>query len=122
MVRSLGNMQGLLQTLNDKTAEDLTEDGWLHTGDVGEIDAKGRLRITGRVNEIFKTEKGKYVAPAPIENRIVTLPGLELACVIGQGMPQELAPGSSPRKSRKNCRRVLRRIYSPRSSRSCWRG
>ena len=90
MVRSLGNMKGYYKQ-PDKTAEDLTEDGWLHTGDVGEIDAKGRLRITGRVKEIFKTEKGKYVAPAPIENRIVTLPGLELACVIGQGMPQPIA-------------------------------
>lgn len=90
MVRSLGNMKGYYKQ-PEKTAEDLTEDGWLHTGDVGEIDAKGRLRITGRVKEIFKTEKGKYVAPAPIENRIVTLPGLELACVIGQGMPQPIA-------------------------------
>ncbi|MCG8392311.1 MAG: AMP-binding protein [Pseudomonadales bacterium] len=90
LVRSLGNMKGYYKQ-PDKTAEDLTDDGWLHTGDVGEIDPKGRLRITGRVKEIFKTEKGKYVAPAPIENRLVTLPGLELACVIGEGMGQPIA-------------------------------
>ena len=90
MVRSLGNMKGYYKQ-PEKTAEDLTEDGWLHTGDVGEIDEKGRLRITGRVKEIFKTEKGKYVAPAPIENRLSTQPGLELSCVIGQGMGQPIA-------------------------------
>lgn len=90
MVRSLGNMKGYYK-MPEKTAEDLTDDGWLHTGDKGEIDAKGRLKITGRVKEIFKTEKGKYVAPVPIENHIVTLPGLELACVIGEGMGQPVA-------------------------------
>ena len=90
MVRSLGNMKGYYK-MPEKTAEDLTEDGWLHTGDKGQIDAKGRLKITGRVKEIFKTEKGKYVAPVPIENHIVTLPGLELACVIGEGMGQPIA-------------------------------
>lgn len=90
MVRSLGNMKGYYKQ-PEKTAEDLTEDGWLHTGDVGEIDEKGRLRITGRVKEIFKTEKGKYVAPAPIENRLSTQSGLELSCVIGQGMGQPIA-------------------------------
>ncbi|MZR64189.1 AMP-binding protein [Alcanivorax sp. DP30] len=90
MVRSLGNMKGYYK-MPEKTAEDLTDDGWLHTGDKGEIDASGRLKITGRVKEIFKTEKGKYVAPVPIENHIVTLPGLELACVIGEGMGQPVA-------------------------------
>ncbi|MGB2248868.1 MAG: AMP-binding protein [Alcanivorax sediminis] len=90
MVRSLGNMKGYYK-MPEKTAEDLTDDGWLHTGDKGQIDAKGRLKITGRVKEIFKTEKGKYVAPVPIENHIVTLPGLELACVIGEGMGQPVA-------------------------------
>lgn len=90
LVKSPCNMVGYYKE-PEKTADDLTEDGWLHTGDVGEIDAQGRLKITGRVKEIFKTEKGKYVAPAPIENRLATQPGLELACVIGEGMGQPIA-------------------------------
>src|SRR5699024_7282462 len=73
------------------TAEVLTPDGWLRTGDVGEIDGSGRLKITGRVKEIFKTDKGKYVAPAPIENRLVSLPGVEMACVVGANTPQPIA-------------------------------
>ena len=80
LVRSVGNLKGYYKQ-PDKTAEDLTEDGWLHTGDVGEIDGKGRLRITGRVKEIFKTEKGKYVAPAPIENRPVSYTHLTLPTI-----------------------------------------
>ncbi|MBZ2190584.1 AMP-binding protein [Alcanivorax sp. JB21] len=87
LVRSPANMQGYFKS-PEKTREDLTEDGWLHTGDVGEIDEAGRLRITGRVKEIFKTEKGKYVAPAPIEGRFVSHPGIDQACVMGVDMPQ----------------------------------
>ena len=89
LVRSPANMQGYFKA-PEKTREDLTEDGWLHTGDVGEIDEAGRLRITGRVKEIFKTEKGKYVAPAPIEGRFVSHPGIDQACVMGVDMPQPL--------------------------------
>ncbi|MCQ6263979.1 AMP-binding protein [Alcanivorax sp. MM125-6] len=89
-VRSVGNMSGYYKQ-PDLTAEVLSEDGWLKTGDVGEIDDWGRLRITGRIKEIFKTEKGKYVAPAPIENRLGSQPGVELACVIGSNMAQPVA-------------------------------
>ncbi|MBL4723281.1 AMP-binding protein [Alloalcanivorax sp.] len=89
-VRSVANMSGYYKQA-DLTAEVLTEDGWLKTGDVGEIDGRGRLRITGRIKEIFKTEKGKYVAPAPIENRLASQPGVELACVIGANMAQPIA-------------------------------
>jgi long-subunit acyl-CoA synthetase (AMP-forming) len=64
-----------------------TEDGFLKTGDRGEIDAEGRLRITGRVKELFKTSKGKYVAPAPIENLINVDSNIELSCVSGSGYP-----------------------------------
>ena len=64
------------------------EDGWLKTGDKGELDADGFLKITGRVKEIFKTSKGKYVAPAYVETRLLLHPSLEMACVMGDGQPQ----------------------------------
>ena len=62
---------GLLQA--GVTAECFTEDEFLKTGDRGEIDENGTLKITGRVKELFKTSKGKYIAPAPIENIINTI-------------------------------------------------
>jgi len=74
----------------EKTRETLTEDGFLRTGDKGEIDEGGRLRITGRVKDLFKTSKGKYVAPSPIEDRLVTHPKIEACCVVGANYPQPL--------------------------------
>lgn len=73
----------------EKTREALTPDGWLHTGDKGEIAADGALKITGRVKDLFKTSKGKYVAPAPIEDKLVMHPKVEACCVAGanQGQP-----------------------------------
>lgn len=89
-IRSPGNMLGYYKE-PALTDEAFAEGGWLKTGDVGQLDEQGRLRITGRVKEIFKTEKGKYVAPAPIENRLVSFHGIEQACVIGPGLPQPIA-------------------------------
>lgn len=90
MVRSPCNMMGYFKE-PEKTREALTEDGWLHTGDRGEIDSENRLKITGRVKELFKTGKGKYVAPAPIENRLAAHPKIEAVCVTGAGFPQPFA-------------------------------
>ena len=72
----------------DLTAEMFTEDGFLKTGDRGELDADGRLKITGRVKELFKTSKGKYVAPSPIENKLLLHSDVEQALVTGNGFPQ----------------------------------
>jgi long-chain acyl-CoA synthetase len=66
-------------------------DGWLHTGDEGVIDDEGFLRITGRVKDIFKTSKGKYVAPSPIEMKLSANKNLEQICVVGDGIPQPIA-------------------------------
>lgn len=73
------------------TAQTFTADGWLHTGDKGELDAQGYLRITGRVKDLFKTSKGKYVAPAPIEDRLVMHAAVEACCVTGANLGQPLA-------------------------------
>ncbi|WP_095188632.1 AMP-binding protein [Pseudomonas sp. Irchel 3E19] len=88
-VRSQANMLGYFKE-PQKTAETLTEDGFLRTGDKGEQDAQGRLRLTGRLKEIFKTSKGKYVAPAPIENRLAVHSGIEQVCVVGDGLSAPL--------------------------------
>jgi long-chain acyl-CoA synthetase len=72
----------------EKTAETFEPDGWVHTGDRGRIDEDGHVYITGRVKEIFKTAKGKYVAPAPIEGRFLDTPLAEQACLTGHGLAQ----------------------------------
>ncbi|MDP2246056.1 AMP-binding protein [Pseudomonas sp.] len=89
-VRSGATMQGYYKD-PQKTAETITADGFLRTGDKGEQDAEGNLRLTGRIKEIFKTSKGKYVAPAPIENRLAVHPRIEQVCVVGDGMAQPMA-------------------------------
>jgi len=71
------------------TAETLV-DGWLHTGDEGFIDPQGFLKITGRVKDLFKTSKGKYVAPSPIEMRISANADVEQVAVVGDGIPQPI--------------------------------
>jgi long-chain acyl-CoA synthetase len=73
------------------TAQAFTPDGWLHTGDKGALDAKGNLKLTGRVKDLFKTSKGKYVAPAPIESLLALIPGVEACCVVGANLTQPLA-------------------------------
>ncbi len=73
------------------TAETFTADGFLKTGDKGSTDAQGRLKITGRVKDLFKTSKGKYVAPAPIEDKLVMHNAVEACCVTGANLGQPLA-------------------------------
>ena len=90
LIKSPGAMMGY-DKQPELTAECFTEDGYFRTGDRGERDAQGRLKITGRVKEIFKTSKGKYVAPAPIENLLNNHPEVELCCVTGSGHPQPYA-------------------------------
>jgi long-chain acyl-CoA synthetase len=75
----------------DKTAEAITDDGFLRTGDRGRVDGDGYIFITGRVKDIYKTAKGKYVAPVPIESLIARNPLIEQSCVIGSGMKQPVA-------------------------------
>ena len=63
----------------------------MHTGDRSQLDEAGYLRITGRVKDIFKTSKGKYVAPAPIEGEIAKNTWVEQVCLMGSNRDQPLA-------------------------------
>ena len=89
LMRSPALMQGYYRE-PEQTAAALTADGWLRTGDKGSIDAGGFLRITGRVKDIFKTSKGKYVAPAPIEDLLVLHPDIEACAVTGAALDQPI--------------------------------
>jgi long-chain acyl-CoA synthetase len=88
----------------EKTAETFV-DGWVHTGDKGWFDDQGNLHITGRVKDTFKTAKGKYVAPVPIENSFSRSALVEQQCLYGFGLTQpvmlctlaETAPKDKPR-------------------------
>ena len=73
------------------TKELFTEDGWLKTGDQGRLDEENFLSIVGRVKDNFKTAKGHYVAPAPIENKLNTHEYIEQVCVVGVNLPQPIA-------------------------------
>ena len=90
LVKSPAQMLGYYKE-PEKTAECYTEDGYFKTGDMGEIDEQGRLRITGRVKELFKTSKGKYVAPVPIENKLGSHPKIEAVCIGGANQPATFA-------------------------------
>jgi long-chain acyl-CoA synthetase len=69
----------------DRTAEVMDAEGWFHTGDIGEIDKDGFLKITDRKKEIFKTSGGKYVAPQPMENSFKQSKFIEQIMVVGDG-------------------------------------
>lgn len=72
------------------TAEAFDEQGYLKTGDKVEIDKNGYLSIVGRVKDQFKTDKGKYVSPAPIEMKLLANTDIEQVCVVGMGIPQPI--------------------------------
>ena len=77
--------------LPDRTAAVLQEDGGLRTGDLGNFDDEGFLRITGRVKEQFKLENGRYVAPAPLEESLKLSPFINQAMICGLGRPYTVA-------------------------------
>ena len=89
-IKSPGQFSGYYKQ-PELTAESFTDDGFFRTGDRGELRADGLLKITGRTKELFKTAKGKYVAPAPIESQLLANPMVELAMVSGVGQPAAYA-------------------------------
>ena len=90
LTRSPWNMLGYYKE-PALTAETIDAEGWIHTGDVGEIDDEGYLKITGRVKEMYKTSKGEYVAPSQIEFGFADNKMIEQICIVGQSLPQPIA-------------------------------
>jgi len=74
----------------EKTAEVIKE-GWIYSGDRGTIDEKGFLRVIGRVKDAFKTSKGQYIVPNPMEEVLAKNEYVEQVCVAGLACPQPLA-------------------------------
>jgi len=69
----------------EETAKVLDENGWFHTGDLGEMSGDGFLKVTGRLKNLFKLSTGKYVMPQPLEERLEASPLVEHALVVGEG-------------------------------------
>lgn len=90
LTRSPWNMYGYFKE-PEMTDDTIDKEGFIHTGDVGELDAEGFLKITGRVKEMYKTSKGEYVAPAQIELGFADNEMIEQICVVGQLLPQPIA-------------------------------
>ncbi len=104
LVRSPMNMMGYYRDA-ESTKKAFTEEGYFRTGDLVKIDLDGQLKIIGRVKEQFKTSKGKYVAPAPIESRLMTHPAVEGCCLMGAGHPTPFAIVVLTEAARAQCTR-----------------
>ncbi len=89
-VKSDANTKGYYKE-PELTAELFDEDGYLKTGDICEYDHDGFLFVTGRIKDQFKTDKGKYISPAPIEMKLLACADIEQTCVAGMGIPQPIA-------------------------------
>jgi long-chain acyl-CoA synthetase len=89
LVKSPANMLGYYKEPEMTAA--CFENGFLKTGDEGRLDQDGYLTITGRIKDLFKTSKGKYVAPAPIEKKLLEHSIISQACVVGSGESHALA-------------------------------
>jgi long-subunit acyl-CoA synthetase (AMP-forming) len=120
LIKSPGQMVGYYKR-PDLDAEAFTADGFFHTGDLGSKLADGQLKVTGRLKELFKTSKGKYVAPAPIENLLNIHPLVESSMVSGLGQPaayavvvlgEEFRPKQSDAAFRADAQTQLERLLS----------
>lgn len=90
LVKHPGLMTGYFKDA-ETTASVFTADGFLKTGDKGSMDKEGFLTITGRIKDQFKTDKAKFISPAPIETKILANKDIEQVCVVGMGIPQPIA-------------------------------
>lgn len=102
LIRSPMNMIGYFRE-PDMTRAAFTEDGFFRTGDVVSMAADGQMKIIGRLKEQFKTSKGKYVAPAPIESKLMEHPAVEACCLMGPGLPTPFAIVVLSEAARERC-------------------
>lgn len=112
MVRGKGLFSGYYK--NDiATQESFDSEGWLHTGDIGTIDADGYLTIQGRKKDTFKTAKGKFVSPVPIEKKLFEYSRIEMMCLIGLGLPGPIllvVPHDFPHFDKERYERSTRKV------------
>lgn len=101
-MRSPMNMIGYYRN-EEGTHACFTPDGFFRTGDKGELAPDGQLKIVGRIKEQFKTSKGKYVSPVPIEKRLSIHPALEATCVMGNARPHPFAISVLSPDARRQC-------------------
>ena len=102
MLKSPMNMLGYYKDPQGTSAA-FTPDGFFRTGDQVHLEPNGQLKIIGRVKEQFKTSKGKYVAPTPIESKLAAHPEVESCCVMGAGLPNPFAVVVLSAEARKRC-------------------
>jgi long-subunit acyl-CoA synthetase (AMP-forming) len=120
LIKSPGQMVGYYKR-PDLDAQSFTADGFFKTGDLGSRRPDGQLKITGRLKELFKTSKGKYVAPAPIENLLNAHPMIELSMVSGSGfesayalvvLAEDLRPKLQQKEVRSEVEKTLAELLS----------
>ena len=114
LLRSPMNMMGYYHD-PEGTKNAFTPDGFFRTGDIAQIDSDGQVKIIGRIKEQFKTSKGKYVAPAPIESKLVSHPAVEACCLMGAGMPSPFAVVLLAEDVRRRCQNPEARAELERS-------
>jgi long-subunit acyl-CoA synthetase (AMP-forming) len=114
MVRSQGMFTGYYKN-PEETAASFDDDGWLHTGDIGTLDEEGYLTILGRKKDTFKTAKGKFVAPVPIEKKLYEYGKVEMMCLVGLGMPAPIllaVPHAFPNFDRERYERRAEKVIN----------
>ncbi len=114
LVRGKGLFSGYYK--NDiATQESFNAEGWLHTGDIGFIDSEGYLTIQGRKKDTFKTAKGKFVAPVPIEKKLFEYSRVEMMCLIGLGLPAPIllvVPHDFPNFDKERYERTTKKVIA----------
>ncbi|KLN62723.1 MULTISPECIES: AMP-binding protein [Vibrio] len=114
LVRGKGLFSGYYK--NDiATQESFNAEGWLHTGDIGFIDSDGYLTIQGRKKDTFKTAKGKFVAPVPIEKKLFEYSRVEMMCLIGLGLPAPIllvVPHDFPNFDKERYERTTKKVIA----------